>query len=240
MNRKQLENIYTDNPFMSLNDITYDLLLQEIINYRLPPEKRISESSVADELSISRSPVKSALEKLVLKGYVRVQNNRYFVASFSKKEYKDVTDMSILLESYAAGEAALRLKPEQFDELYKMAYELQRLYRLAINSGTNKGYRELLDMEFDFHTFIVKAAGNSMLLEIYNEQKYKLFRYRSYLLYNPPPSVYEQLENDHIILCDALKLGDKGVASAAAKRHLSISRMTIARSNILKLSSTTK
>ena len=64
MNRRQFEKIRSENPFMPLNDIVHELVLQEIISFSLMPGSRISESSIAQELGISRSPVKAALEKL--------------------------------------------------------------------------------------------------------------------------------------------------------------------------------
>lgn len=85
MNRRQFEKIRSENPFMPLNDIVHELVLQEIISFSLMPGSRISESSIAQELGISRSPVKAALEKLAENNYVRIQNSRYYVAEFDKR-----------------------------------------------------------------------------------------------------------------------------------------------------------
>lgn len=235
MDRQQLDMIRAKNPFTALNDIVYEIQLQEIIHFGLPPGSRLNESKIAGTLGVSRSPVKAALEKLLEKGFLRVQSSRYYVAEFSQKEYKNVTDLAVLLESYAAGEAALNLRPKQINDLYVMAYKLQEHYRKAINKGAATNYRDLLDEEFKFHTYIVRAANNNLVTDIYEDLKYTLFRYRSYLLYSPPSGVFELLENDHIVLCDALKLGDKEVAEASARRHLSISRRVIARSGLMQI-----
>ena len=63
MNCKQFEKIRSENPFMPLNDIVHELVLQDIISFAVMPGSRISESSIAQGLGISRSPVKAALEK---------------------------------------------------------------------------------------------------------------------------------------------------------------------------------
>lgn len=62
MDVKQFEKIRSGNPFMPLNDIVHELVLQDIISFAVMPGSRISESSIAQELGISRSPVKAALE----------------------------------------------------------------------------------------------------------------------------------------------------------------------------------
>lgn len=132
------------------------------------------------------------------------------------------------------GEAALKLKPAQIDYLYEMAYELQHLYRQIINKEITAFFNVVMDVEYKFHSYIVHAAGNKIVEKIYEENKLLLFRYRSYLLCDPPPGCFELLENDHIVLCDALKLGDKRVTQATASRHLSISKLLVEQEKLLK------
>ncbi len=76
MDVKQFEKIRNENPFMPLNDIVHELVLQDIISFAVMPGSRISESSIAQELGISRSPVKAALEKLAANNYIKRQNSR--------------------------------------------------------------------------------------------------------------------------------------------------------------------
>ena len=64
MNCKQFEKIRSENPFMPLNDIVHELVLQDIISFAVMPGSRISESSIAQGLGISRSPVKARLRSL--------------------------------------------------------------------------------------------------------------------------------------------------------------------------------
>ena len=76
MDRKQFDKIRQENPFMPLNDVVHELILQEIISFSVMPGSRVSESSIAQELGISRSPVKAALEKLAASNYIKIQNSR--------------------------------------------------------------------------------------------------------------------------------------------------------------------
>ncbi len=235
MDCRQFEKIRSENPFMPLNDVVHELILQEIISFSLLPGSRVSESSIAQELGISRSPVKAALEKLAANNYIRIQNSRYYVAEFDKKEYDEICDFTQMIESYAAGEAALNISPEQLDELYAMAHNLQATYDEAFHKGRDFVFKKLLEQEIAFHFSIVKASGNSLITDIYDQMKYRLFRCRSYLLFSRPEGFYDTIDTDHVFLCDILKFGDRDMAAAAIRRHLGVSRSGIERYNLLDL-----
>ena len=194
MNCKQFDKIRGENPFMPLSDIVHELILQEIISFSLMPGSRISESSIAQELGISRSPVKSALEKLANNNYVKIQNSRYYVAEFDKKEYDEICDFTRMVEEYSAGQAALKITPEQLEELYRKARKLQDLYDEAFHKGKNFVFAKLLEQEIEFHFSIVKASGNSLITSIYDQMKYRLWRCRSYLLFSRPEGFYDVLD----------------------------------------------
>lgn len=235
MDRKQFDKIRSENPFMPLSDIVHELVLQDIISFTLMPGSRVSESSIATELGISRSPVKSALEKLAANNYIKIQNSRYYVAEFDKKEYDEICDFTLMIESYAAGEAALNITPEQLDELYDIAHKLQKLYDEAFHQGKNFVFAKLLEQEINFHFSVVKASGNSLITSIYDQMKYRLFRCRSYLLFTRPEGFYDTLDTDHVFICDILKFGDRDMASAAIRRHLGVSRTGIEKFNLLDI-----
>lgn len=233
MNCKKFDKIRNENPFTPLSDIVHELILQEIISFSLMPGSRISESSIAQELGISRSPVKAALEKLANNNYVKIQNSRYYVAEFSKKEYDEICDFTRMVEEYSAGQAALKISPEQLDDLYKKAHKLQELYDEAFHKGKKFVFSKLLEQEIEFHFSIVKASGNGLIISIYDQMKYRLWRCRSYLLFSRPEGFYDVLDCDHVFICDILKFGDKDMAEAAIRRHLAVSRTGIERFNLL-------
>ena len=233
MNSKQLEKIRSENPFTPLSDIVHELILKEITSFSLMPGSRISESTIAQELGISRSPVKSALERLADNDYVKIQNSRYYVAEFSKKRYDEICDFTGMIEEYSAGQAALKITPELLNELYEKAHKLQKVYDEAFHQGKDFVFSKLLDSEMEFHFSIVKASGNELITSIYDEMKYKLWRCRSYLLFSRPEGFYDVLDVDQVFICDILRFGDRGMAEAAMRRHLGVSRTGIERFNLL-------
>lgn len=129
MDVKQFAKIRKNNPFMPLNDIVHELILQDIISFKMMPGSRISESSIAQELGISRSPVKAALERLAENNYIRVSNSRYYVAGFDKKEYDEICDFTLMIESYAAGRLLCILRMSSLMSCMPLRTDCRRFIR---------------------------------------------------------------------------------------------------------------
>lgn len=233
MNPKQFEQIRRQNPFMPLNDIVHELILQEIISFRLTPSTRLSESGIAQELGISRSPVKAALAQLAERKFVHIRNSRYYVADFNEQEYKEICDFNMMVEPYATAKAAIHATPEQLDELYRLAYKLRDIYKEAYHSGPNYSYSRILETELDFHLGVVRASGNRLITQLYEERKYEIWHYRGFLLYSRPEGFFDTCDTDHVLICDMLKLGDDELATAVSRRHLHVSRDGIERYELL-------
>ena len=96
-------------------------------------------------------------------------------------------------------------------------------------------FAKLLEQEINFHFAVVKASGNGLITDIYDQMKYRLFRCRSYLLFSRPEGFYDTIDTDHVFICDILKFGDRDMAAAAIRRHLGVSRSGIERYNLLEL-----
>lgn len=233
MDIKKFNKIRGNNPFLPLSDIVYELLLRDIISFRLQPGSKISENSISQQLDISRSPVKTALEKLVGHRFARIVNNRYYVSDFDPEYYKEICDFTMMIEPFAAKKAARNIKPEQLEELYRISDRLTQLYQEAYASGKDFGFTKLLDQEMAFHYGVVKASGNSLISKLYEERKFEIWRFRGYLLYSRPEGFFNTVDTDHRLICDILKLGDGDLAAAVTKRHLHVSRDSIERYELI-------
>lgn len=224
INRQLIDQMRKENPFIPLNDVIYEIIKEEIVLFHLYPNSRVRESVIADNLGISRSPVKDALEHLEAESYVvKTPGSGYRVASFSRAEYTGIMDLAFLLEPYAAGQAAKIMTDDQLDFLYSTAKEMHDLYKEEEKENTNKNYRRMIALEYAFHSSIVSFAQNPLLNQVYDQIKDKLLRYRCYLVYNPPIGMYDALGDDHLVICNVLKLKSRELAEGAMKRHLTIS-----------------
>lgn len=86
MNKHELDEMLAENPFLVLSDVIYQSLYNDIIQLKMPPDSRLNESKIAEELGISRSPVKSALSKLEKDGLVYKKSGKILAVSWMTKE----------------------------------------------------------------------------------------------------------------------------------------------------------
>lgn len=220
MDKTSIELLQRQNPFMSLNDITYTILLQEIVCFRIPPGSWINENAVAKQLGISRSPMKYALSRLEKEGYVK-KSHKYSVTGFSLKEYTDLKELCFLLESYAAGRAAVAATDAQLLKLRELAQKMHNVCQGLDKRPLDALSRAIMNLEYQFHLKLVMLADSPLLSDLYEQIKFKLFRYRSYMIYNPPEGYYDIIGTDHLIICDVLALHDRHLAESILRRHLS-------------------
>ena len=233
MDKKLVAQIRAKNPFMPLSDIAYEILLQEIVSFSLMPGSRLSESGIAQELGISRSPVKTALDRLVENKFVRNCNTRYYVSDFDEKEYLEMSDFVSMVEPYAAAKAAANISDDQLDRLYDIAYKLNDVYNRAAKGDESAGFVKILEKEMEFHRSIVRASGNELIAELYESKKYQMWRFRGYLLFVHPEAYFDAVDSNHVLICDNLKLHDRELAAAVVRRHLQVSRNAIERYALL-------
>ena len=224
MDRAQLESVMAKNPFSNLGDAVYEVLLEEILNFDLAPGTLIVERKLAELLGVSRSPVKSAIEKLTENDYIESRDGKYYVSSFSEADFISTMDIAQLLDYFAAAEAAVKKTPRQMQTLVGLARKHQSLVRALLEGEDKPSCKEVIDADIGFHSYVVKIADNKLLSQMYEEIKFKLFRYRSYIVFSDSRRALETVENDHLRLCRLIDIGDRDIAAAGAKLHLQIAR----------------
>jgi len=86
----------------------------------LKPGERLMEAKLAEEMGVSRTPVREAIRKLELEGFiVMIPRKGAYVAGISLKDIVDVFEVWAALESLAAGLAAERITAEELEQLYR-------------------------------------------------------------------------------------------------------------------------
>lgn len=223
LDKQYIETLRKENPFLSLRDVVYNVLLQEIVSFRLAPGRRINESTVAEALGVSRSPLKNALARLWHNSYV-VRQPGYRLVAFSWEEYRDIAELTGLIEPYAASRAAVRMNLAEFEQLHELARQLHDICRGGKPEHAPAIYAEIADLEYQFHSLIVRLAWHQMLEEFYEHIKFKIFRYRSYLNYDPPDDYFRIVGEEHLRICEIFNMHDPVMAEAIMRRHLALAR----------------
>jgi DNA-binding GntR family transcriptional regulator len=194
----------------SVREAAYAHLRGAILAGSLLPGARISEPGLAQELGISRTPVREALQRLAQEGLVELLPGKGArVRVLSAEEVREVYDVRALIEGEAAALAAQNAMEAELNRLEKLLLELDALPAEA--------YAQQMQVDFDFHTALVEAAHNKTLARIYADLRSSLTLIRSF---QQTLSQHPRARQQHQAILAALKAHDPARAAEAARTHV--------------------
>ncbi|GIW34383.1 GntR family transcriptional regulator [Meiothermus sp.] len=194
----------------SVREAAYAHLRGAILAGSLLPGTRISEPGLAQELGISRTPVREALQRLSQEGLVELLPNKGArVRVLSASEVREVYDVRALLEGEAAALAARNATQAELDGLERLLQALDALPK--------DDYNQQMQVDFDFHTALVEAAHNKTLARIYADLRSSLTLIRSF---QRTLSQHPKTRQQHQAILSALKAHNPQQAAEAARAHV--------------------
>ncbi len=203
-------------PTRTIADNVYQTLRAHIINQTFAPGERLQVDDLAQQLGVSRTPVKDALNLLAAEGLVRISPRRStYVAELTIEEVLETYEVRLALE-LAAGERLVRtVTPELLAQLEAAC--------LAVEAATQSldNVEEHLRKNFDFHELFVELSGNRKLLEIYRSLHAMIQIARIH--YRASSNWYHRLDkerNEHRAIMDALGARDRTALMAAITTHM--------------------
>jgi DNA-binding GntR family transcriptional regulator len=185
-----------------------DILREAIVSGDLALGEDINETTIANQMAVSRAPLREGLRQLEQEGLIhRIPNRGCFIIDFSEQDVVEVFSLRATLECMALQLAAPHLTPEDFAALR----ECVEAAHLAIADGR---LAELARIDLQFHEYICVRTGHSRLLRAwYGQQAQSLMlmnlRFRFLSDYTP-----ETVVRDHTEIADALARGDTDTAIA--------------------------
>jgi DNA-binding GntR family transcriptional regulator len=193
-----------------------------IVENRYPPGQRLVEQRIAEELGLSRTPVREALRMLEAEGLVVSERNRgAMVRPLSPTEVVDLYGLRIRLESYAVEVATERATEEELGELVAAADAFTDVRR-ALDAGTVENVRELHEANRRLHDGILAAARHhrlSVMLARTVDIPLVFQAFRSF-----GPEEVERSDTFHHLIVDAMCRRDATRASALMAEHIAQGR----------------
>src|SRR5882762_7069209 len=142
----------------TLADVAYRTLRDAICSGRIAPHERLAQNSLADQLGISRTPVRDALLRLAQEGLVHSVSWRgYIVNEFTPREIIDIYDARLPLELAGLERAFGRHTARDIAELHDI--------NDAISAG-GTSVEQLFELNYRFHTALVAPSENPILLRL--------------------------------------------------------------------------
>lgn len=185
-------------PTLTLRENVVEQIRQAIIEGRLRPNDHIAEVSIAEQMGVSRTPVREALVLLEREGLVVSSPNRgFFVRTFTTEDVEHIFAMRILFENFAAELNIQVFTSEDFDKLDAMIEQQRR----AI---LDDDFTKVRHIDMNFHRYIVGYSRQPLLLRNWTE----LVAQIAALLYLRADSVdYDELRaiGDHTRIVDGYK-----------------------------------
>jgi DNA-binding GntR family transcriptional regulator len=200
----------------SLGHQAYEAIHAAIAAGGLQPGEPLTEEELAAFAGMSRTPVRTALRRLELEGYVeRDDAGRLTVHRLTRRELEEVFFVRELLESYAARLAAERISDE----------ELRRLRELLdadLKAVRKRQISALAVLNDELHAIILRASRNRTLQELVGTLRSRARGLSAFAVGDAPTR--RAFVDQHIQLVRLLEDGDAEAASETTVQHLRMAR----------------
>ena len=194
----------------------YDILKRDIINLNIRPGAVLYELELSRQLNISRTPIRSALQRLLSDELVELKRGRknyFYAAGLSLRNFREIYQVRIVLESLAAELASLN---HQADDIRAIEANIARHQELVADQASLK---DLLAIDLEFHKAIARASDNRMLYQQVEKITHLYYRYNYYAI-NSNNRV-KQAISEHVRLLEAISAADPDQAARLMREHLS-------------------
>lgn len=213
-------DLYAENDeYMPLRDVALNKLRTAILRGDLPPGRRLMEITLANELGVSRTPVREAIRKLELEGLVVVSPRRgATVAGITQEGVKNVLEVRRALEDLAVELACERMTGEDVERL--KASQIKFCEAIDTNDIMHIAYADEA-----FHMCIYEASYNEKLILILANLREQMYRYRLEYIKDAAKRQILLVEHDRIL--NALVNRDVRAAKQCMREHLDNQEITV-------------
>ena len=218
MEKRKLGPIQLDS-YQPLREVVCETLRDAVRRGILQPGERLMEIQLAEDLGVSRTPVREAIRKLEMEGYVIMMPRRgTYVADLSIRDINEVFEIRTSLESLASGLAAECINEDELEKLQRLLVEIGAY----IKSGDMES---IVRTDTEFHDLLYQASRNTRLVGIISNLREQLTRFRTTSM-SFPGRLKATLE-EHRKIVEAIAQGDEKAARKAAEHHMEKSEQTL-------------
>jgi DNA-binding GntR family transcriptional regulator len=161
MNTTGLPNFTRPN----IRDEVYEVLKESILDKQFALGERLNLSELEEQMGISRTPLKEALNRLALEGLVEIQPRKgTFVVDPTSCDIAESFDVRRVLEVYAVEMALQRMTESRLNQMRDLVTALRR-----VTEFEDWDYQEYVALDYKLHRLIMEVAGNKRLKDIWEQ-----------------------------------------------------------------------
>ena len=196
----------------SLTERVYRDLRHGIITGTIQGGTRLVETALASEMNVSRTPVREALHKLALEGFLySIPRAGYIVEETSEIDIKDLFATRMAIEQIVVKWAITKITDE---EIQRLEMNLQKTDEV-INTGKTES---MMDLDAEFHQIIYRATRSKSLYKISQTLSDHTLRFRLACIHIP--EIAGRAWQGHVKIFNAIKAKDVKMAEEGVKDHL--------------------
>ena len=194
------------------NKLAFEKIRNAIFAGKFPPGHQLKEQELAEQLQVSRTPIRQAIRSLADQGLVEIRaNRRSYVTDINEVQFEELFDLLSFIESYSAGLAAANIPDEAIAELKKLNAGMEATIETEDND-------RFLELNADFHRIIHEYSGSEKVDELLS--RIIQFPHNLYLKFGQIPDWHNAksvIEHQQII--EALETRDRNFTSTRMKAH---------------------
>lgn len=199
------------NPKMLLKDIAYEKIKEKMMKGN---EGYTSENTLVQELEMSRTPIREALNRLQHEGYLRIMPNRGIVfTELSVEERNELIDMRIAIETFSLKQAVHQMNERHIEQL-------KRIIEMQEEAYQKDDFYDLLEKDSLFHQYLLEIVGNSHFIKMYRHARDRQFTVRAGNWLRNKPDVLMIFIEEHRNILNAIIGRDVDAAVVLLEEHL--------------------
>lgn len=200
-----------------LGDEVYEAIYAQLMSLDIPPGAKLSIGRLARDLGVSQTPVREALSRLEAKGLVvSTHLVGYSAASqIDSESLGQLYEMRLLLEPYAAREAAHRMSDELLAQLRDLDAQMQ-----AARTDARGSYSQFASLDGQFHDLVAQGGGNDLVRDAMARLHAHAHLFRLFYL----ASATSEANEEHARIVDAIVRRNPEAAETAMHDHICKSR----------------
>lgn len=200
------------NAYLPLRDVVFNTLREAILKGELKPGERLMELQLAGKLGVSRTPIREAIRMLEQEGLaVTIPRKGAEVAKMTEKDMEDVLKIREALDELAVSLACEQISGDELERLKQTMHEFEEYTKTG-------EVKRIAEADVRFHDIIYQATRNPKLVNMLNNLREQMYRYR--VEYLKDERNYPTLVREHNEIVEGLIGKDKQKVTAAMHDHV--------------------